>query len=474
MFKIFFLFHYFLAVIGFTPLEYKTRDGKIIGKSNSKFTSVTEFLGIPFAKPPTGNLRFKPPQQLKKAVPSDPFYADKPANTCLYAYEKSFYYGFKGYDFWHPKSLQQSEDCLQLNMWVPGNHDGSVLVFVFGNGYDSGSPSLRVFNGAALAYSAGVIVVNLNYRLGVLGFGYLNGNKDMPGNMGLLDQQMGLKWVYDNIESFNGNKKKITLFGSGTGASSVTAHMFAPGSEKYFVRLIANSGTMLNTWSFQKNNMASSNLVTLAKKFKCYGSDDKIIKCLKKVDGRKLMVEAKSVINSEQSPLVQPFIPVESEDNFFVGNIRTKLFKREMKKDCDVMLGVTKDEASYLMPQFLKGTYYGCNFKKDKELESKGNMCLMNETHFNNVVKLIGFYHKYPKEDHDLLYKIYADKTVKEPRDWTKKLLSDFIFKCDIATFGMNYLSRVEGSKYFYQLNRMPRVSHWPKWMGVVHGYELL
>uniref|UniRef100_A0A0N5C451 COesterase domain-containing protein n=1 Tax=Strongyloides papillosus TaxID=174720 RepID=A0A0N5C451_STREA len=115
MFKIFLLFHYFLAVIGFTPLEYTTRDGKIIGRRNSKFTSVTEFLGIPFAKPPTGNLRFKPPQQLKKAVPSDPFYADKPANTCLYAYEKSFYYGFKGYDFWHPKSLQQSEDCLQLN-----------------------------------------------------------------------------------------------------------------------------------------------------------------------------------------------------------------------------------------------------------------------------------------------------------------------------------------------------------------------
>uniref|UniRef100_A0A0K0F177 Acetylcholinesterase n=1 Tax=Strongyloides venezuelensis TaxID=75913 RepID=A0A0K0F177_STRVS len=358
-------------------------------------------------------------------------------------------------------------------MWVPEKHDGSVLVFVFGNGYDSGSPSLKLFNGAALAHFAGIIVVNLNYRLGVLGFGYLNGNKDMPGNMGLLDQQLGLKWVYDNIKDFGGDNKKITLFGSGTGASSVTAHIFAPASEKYFRRIIANSGTMLNTWSFQTRNMANINLLTLAKKFKCFGKDSEIIECLKKKDGRELMVAAKSIINPDQSPQVQPFIPVESEENFFMGNIRKKLFEKKMKKEFDVMLGVVKDEASYLIPPFFNRSMPGCQFKKGSKTTSPSNMCKMKESQFSQFVKLIAKYHKYTSADIDLLSKTYADKKIKQPRDWAKKLLSDFIFKCDIATFGMDYLSYVRGNKYFYQLNTMPRLNHWPKWMGVVHSYEL-
>uniref|UniRef100_A0A0N5BB68 Acetylcholinesterase n=1 Tax=Strongyloides papillosus TaxID=174720 RepID=A0A0N5BB68_STREA len=493
MFKLLLLFHCFLGVLGYPQFKYKTPDGWIVGKRNLKFTCVVEFLGIPFAQPPIGNLRFKPPQKLDKIipsnpfiadkpantcriVPSDPFIADKPANTCIHAYDKNFYYGFKGYDFWHPKSLNQSEDCLQLNMWIPEKHNGDVLVSIFGNGYDSGSPSLNVLNGAALANDAGIIVVNLNYRLGVLGFGFLNGTKEMPGNMGLSDQQLGLKWVYDNIQYFGVNKKKITLFGSGTGASSVTAHIYAPASSKYFRRVIANSGTMLNTWSYQTKSMANKNVVTLANKVKCRGfyKPEDIIDCLRGKSARELMVAAKSIVNPEQSPLVQAFIPVESDDYFFDGNIREKLIKRDTKKEFDIMFGVTRDEASYLMPPFLKGDLYGCNFKKDKKLESKGNMCKMNKTHFYNVVKLIGYYHKYKQEDIDLLYKTYANKKVKESRDWTKKLLSDFIFKCDIATFGIDYLTYVKGNKYFYQLNQMPRVYHWPKWMGVVHGYELL
>uniref|UniRef100_A0A0N4Z8A7 COesterase domain-containing protein n=1 Tax=Parastrongyloides trichosuri TaxID=131310 RepID=A0A0N4Z8A7_PARTI len=190
-------------------------------------TKVEEYLGIPFAKPPLNETRFMPPQEIEE--PENVVKAAYPAATCpQYLFEKNI----TALDFWNlPNNI--SEDCLQLNMWVPKNNDTK-------------KPVLVNLCGVLAAYS-GAIVVNLNFRLGLLGFARLNGT-NVTGNMGMLDQQMGLQWIKKNIQQFGGDPSKVTLMGEQTGASSAEAHLYAKNSSGLFRRIALTSGTLENTW----------------------------------------------------------------------------------------------------------------------------------------------------------------------------------------------------------------------------------
>ncbi|KAK5971050.1 Carboxylic ester hydrolase [Trichostrongylus colubriformis] len=105
------------------------------------------------------------------------------------------------------------------------------MVWLFGAGYYSGSPSLALYDGKALALLGNVVVVNLNYRLGPFGFLYMD-HDEAPGNVGMLDQQLALYWIQENIYNFGGNPRRITLFGQNAGAASIVAHLVAPGSKE--------------------------------------------------------------------------------------------------------------------------------------------------------------------------------------------------------------------------------------------------
>lgn len=140
--------------------------------------------------------------------------------------------------------LQQSEDCLYLNIWVPPGATSSsnlpVMVFFYGGAFVSGAGSLPLYDGASLAASGNVIVVTLNYRLGALGFIYApnltfgvsqsnpqGSSVQFGGNFGLFDQQSALNWVQTNISGFGGNAKNVTIFGESAGAMSVALHLMA-------------------------------------------------------------------------------------------------------------------------------------------------------------------------------------------------------------------------------------------------------
>ena len=147
------------------------------------------------------------------------------------------------------KQLPHSEDCLQLNVWTPKwplTSPVPVMVWVHGGGNTAGSGVEALFNGEVLARH-GVVVVNVNYRLGIFGFFAHPGlTKESPhhaaGNYGLADQIMALRWVQDNIAKFGGNPANVTIFGESAGASDVNALIASPLSKGLFVRVMAQSG----------------------------------------------------------------------------------------------------------------------------------------------------------------------------------------------------------------------------------------
>ncbi|XP_026274160.2 cholinesterase 1-like [Frankliniella occidentalis] len=155
-------------------------------------------------------------------------------------------------------ALLQREDCLFLNVFVPepeppGAQPNStaVLVWLHGGAFLIGDGSAEEY-GPELFLEQGVIVVTLNYRLGVLGFLYGGPDSGAPGNMGLRDQALALRWVHDNVLAFGGDPARVTLWGESAGAVSAHLHTMAPGQD-LFQRLILSSGVAGLPWAIQEH-----------------------------------------------------------------------------------------------------------------------------------------------------------------------------------------------------------------------------
>ena len=218
-----------------------TRSGKLRGFQhvlNGK--SVFQFLGVPYAEPPVGSLRFKPPLPI------------------------SGWTGTKNATDFGPECMQNvyrpgprpsmSEDCLVLHVYVPETlspvKQRAVMVWIHGGAFVIGKAS--TYDGAHLALRGDVIVVTINYRLGVFGF-LSTGDTSSPGNYGLLDQRLAIKWVKDNIEKFGGNSSLITIFGESAGGVSTGMHVISPQNVGLFQRAIVQSGNMLVPWAIVPN-----------------------------------------------------------------------------------------------------------------------------------------------------------------------------------------------------------------------------
>ena len=212
------------------PYLISTQAGMVKGSSiSTNGHSFLAYKSIPFAKPPIGSLRFKRPQPLDIDRTSQPINSDNYKKSCWSSTKTSSskYYG---------------EDCLYLNVYVPDGINGPfpVIVWLHGGGFVAGStfpePGKMVDQGQ-------VIMVTVNYRLGVFGF-MTTQDEEFPSNNGLWDQYMAIKWVHDNIQNFRGDPDTITLFGESAGAMSTALHVISPVSSKYFQKVILQSGSM--------------------------------------------------------------------------------------------------------------------------------------------------------------------------------------------------------------------------------------
>jgi len=211
-------------------LRVSVGQGVLLG---TKADGVRRFLGIPFAAPPVGDLRWKAPQ----AAPS--WSGERDATKFQPVCAQMRLPG--------APAQPMSEDCLTLNIWAPEGQTGPlpVMVWIHGGGYMLGSGREPQYDGASLA-SKGVVLVTINYRLGPLGFlAHPNLTAEAPyhssGNYGILDQIAALKWVRANIAAFGGDAANVTIFGESAGAGSVNILQASPLAKGLFDKVIGES-----------------------------------------------------------------------------------------------------------------------------------------------------------------------------------------------------------------------------------------
>lgn len=185
------------------PLVIKIDKGKIRGKTTTSSTGkkIDVWLSIPYAQPPIGALRFRHPRPIEKWA--GVLNTTERPNSCVQIIDTVFG-DFSGAEMWNPNT-QLSEDCLYINVFVPHPRAKNVpvMLWIYGGGFFQGTSTLDVYDYKTLATEENIIVVSIQYRVASLGFLYL-GTADAPGNTGLMDQYLAIKWVKDNIGYFGG------------------------------------------------------------------------------------------------------------------------------------------------------------------------------------------------------------------------------------------------------------------------------
>jgi para-nitrobenzyl esterase len=219
------------------PLVIKTDQGKVHGKMSAD-NQTRDFLGIPFAAPPVGPLRWKAPQPAAKW--QGVRQATSFGSRCMQQ---------ERYDDMVFRDPGESEDCLTLNVWAPAGKSKSklpVMVWIFGGGFAGGGTSEPRQDGEHLSRK-GVLVVSMNYRLGIFGFFATRelaaeDAHHAAGNYGLLDELAAIQWVHRNIAAFGGDPDNVTIFGESAGSFAVSAQMASPLAKGMFAHAIGESG----------------------------------------------------------------------------------------------------------------------------------------------------------------------------------------------------------------------------------------
>nr|XP_056722773.1 cholinesterase-like [Euleptes europaea] len=430
-----------------------TSSGPIQGKhlpAGSK--AVTAYLGIPYAEPPVGKLRFQKP------VPHKRWWhilqATNFGNSCPQILRSG-----NPDDEIFNANTPRSEDCLFLNVWVPNprpSKPAAVLVWIYGGAFYVGTTSLIIYDGAFLAATENVIVVSMNYRLGALGF--LSLPPAAPGNMGLLDQQLALRWVRKNAVAFGGDPTRITIFGESAGGASVNYHLLSPGSQPLFDRAVLQSGTAVTPWAWVSPEEAKRRAVALAQLMGCAEDESSaIVKCLQEKEMEEFQTYMFSVVDPK-IVLNFPFIPTTDGD--FLPDDPQKLVESRRFQSKPIMIGTTSDEASIFIFDTALSlcTSKECLLTREKLLEGL-KMSVRNAT--DDFIQAIAWRYSKAEAEGPSRYRSALSQAV-----------GDYFFVCpanEVAT----ETARTGSPVYAYTFTHRSIGSVWPEWMGSIHGSEV-
>ncbi|RUS72189.1 hypothetical protein EGW08_020054 [Elysia chlorotica] len=314
--------------------------GVVRGRSlNVNGKTIDTYYGIPYAEPPLGTLRFKPP------APASPWTGVRDA---LVPSRRCVQFQYPGYQDFSP----QSEDCLYINVHAPTrssqNASSPVMVWIHGGGYRNGQGA--VYGGSRLA-SKDVIVVTFNYRLDALGF-LSTEDYVMPGNYGMLDMVAALKWVNINIASFGGDPQRVTIFGESAGSSSVSLLQLSPLARGLFQGAIMQSGVSLAPWAYAHPARAVSHSLfarLLAAQLGCASaSNSQVVTCLQAVDAERLVNASWSLtwVTAGTSLVMTPRVETLYG---FLPDLPLRLMARGLFAHCNTIRGFNLNEGAFFV-----------------------------------------------------------------------------------------------------------------------------
>ncbi|KAH9369255.1 hypothetical protein HPB48_012331 [Haemaphysalis longicornis] len=324
----------------------RTESGLVSGQTLTvSERQVDAFYGIPYAEPPVDTLRFRKPvpvrrwngtlRALTKPSPCAQTNHFHTVNVTLF-YEIN------------------SEDCLYLNVWRPSapckgalscRAKLPVVLFIHGGAFQWGDSAIFLHDGANFAALSGLVFVSFNYRLNVFGF-LSSGTDQVPGNFGLWDQNLVLKWVRANIASFGGDPSQVTLLGQSAGAISAALHAVSPHSEGLFKRIVMLSGSPLNS-VFTVAAKGVDSITSIARYVGCASwrtTDlDEVMDCLRRVDKQELVGQLNGV-----DPRKTIYAPISGDE--YLPNDSSNLASWLGKiRSTEVMVGTMRNEGSLFM-----------------------------------------------------------------------------------------------------------------------------
>ncbi len=326
---------------------------------------IQQFLGIPYAKAPVGELRWKAPQAVEKW--------DGIRNATAFGNQCP-----QNRDLGDFASAGGQEDCLTLNVTAPKNAKAGdklpVMVWIHGGALWVGSGS--DYDSAKLAEEGNAVVVTFNYRLASLGTFAHPALRSDGVNFAMLDQQAVLDWVQRNISQFGGDPKNVTIFGESSGGNSVLAQVISPKSKDKFQRAIAMSGSAVilkgDTFgSARELDYAEKQAVAFAKELGCEGDDQTVASCLRKVPLDQILAKQRPYLM--QQPVVDgDFLPMHPSDAIKTGNFnKVELINGHVRDEGTFFVGFPETDSGKVLSEAhyldaLKGMY-GKNAEKVAE-----------------------------------------------------------------------------------------------------------
>ena len=446
-------------------LVVETNKGLLRGITMTAVTGrqVDAWLGVPFAKPPVGPLRFKHPQPMHRW--HDVRDAHELPNSCWQT-EDTYFGDFEGSSMWNANT-PMNEDCLYLNVVVPRPRPArpaAVMVWIFGGGFYSGTSTLDVYDPKILASEEGVVVVSFQYRVASLGYLYMD-TPAAPGNAGMFDQLMALQWVQDNIAAFGGNPHNVTLFGESAGAASISMHLVSPLSRSLFSQAILQSGSATNPWAVIDKREAALRGLRLAEAVKCPKSNAAAaLECLRRTD-------PKTLVNSEgfmTGYCEFAFVPVV-DGAYLVETPRASLENGNFKK-VNLLMGSNKDEGYFYLTYYLTEHFT----KEDHSQRLRNDPPVTHEMFLDAVQQL---HPRFTIPARSAIAFEYTPWTNTESsahnRDAIDEMAGDHQFTCGVIELADVY-ARANSGVYMYYFSQRSSVSPWPPYMGVLHGDEIL
>ncbi|CAG7835739.1 unnamed protein product [Allacma fusca] len=327
-------------------LHSSSREGKVVETKSGIVKGVIswsrggrefhEWLGIPYAQPPVGNLRFASPVPIEKWT--GVLDGSQYGHSCIQL-ELITLFSFG------------REDCLTLNIHSPKHANNTklpVMVYIHGGGYNlMGSVDYKPH----FFMDEDIVLVVINYRLGIFGF-LSTGDQSIRGNMGLKDQALALKWVKNNIEYFGGDSGQITIFGESAGAASVHYQLLSPTTEGLFQRAISLSGVATNPWSYDTTEVARKRTEDFARKVNCPIHDSQeLANCLRDRSSRELITAGlddlttfSMLLPHKSGTLFRPTVEAGNDSETFLAQDPLDVVKQGKAHRVPWITGVTGDE----------------------------------------------------------------------------------------------------------------------------------